>query len=245
MKPFFPYYGSKYRLCKQGFYPAPKENDIIVEPFAGSACYSVCHCPEQAILFDSYWCIAGIWDYLIHASPSDIMNLPSVITHIEELDCLPTGASNLIKFWLHKAPFSPATVIPAWYKKHRNPDTCHIWSQAVKKRIAGQVDQIKGWSSYCLPYSGSDNFYYDFLRNGTDSFWFIDPPYSGKAGRKYKEHDIDYDVLSDWVRNKGQARMIVCENEDLVHHWLDFKYQKCSYGMRGKRTELMYLQGFE
>ena len=40
MKPFFRYYGGKWRDCAK--YPPP-QFDTIVEPFAGSAGYSVRH----------------------------------------------------------------------------------------------------------------------------------------------------------------------------------------------------------
>lgn len=43
LHPFFPYYGSKWSLGP--LYPAPR-HDRIIEPFAGSACYSLHH-PER------------------------------------------------------------------------------------------------------------------------------------------------------------------------------------------------------
>ena len=61
MKPFFSYYGSKHRLCQQGFYPPPKVGNIVIEPFAGSATYSVYHESEHAILIDKDPVIANRW----------------------------------------------------------------------------------------------------------------------------------------------------------------------------------------
>ncbi|WP_066043971.1 DNA adenine methylase [Bathymodiolus septemdierum thioautotrophic gill symbiont] len=76
MKPFFSYYGSKYRLCQKGFYPAPKNGNVVIEPFAGSATYSVYHEVEYAILIDANPTIVGIWDYLINATTQQILSLP-------------------------------------------------------------------------------------------------------------------------------------------------------------------------
>ena len=57
LKPFFSYFGSKYQVTKH--YPIPKHN-ILIEPFAGSACYAL-HYPHKKVkLYDKYDAILWI-----------------------------------------------------------------------------------------------------------------------------------------------------------------------------------------
>lgn len=69
----FPYYGSKTRLSKH--YPPPQYKKII-EPFAGSAAYSLHYADREVILCDRDPVIAEVWRYLIAASPEQIRALP-------------------------------------------------------------------------------------------------------------------------------------------------------------------------
>ena len=50
MKPMFSYFGSKYKLAKH--YGAPRF-DTVIEPFAGSAAYSLYWEPKNVILYDA------------------------------------------------------------------------------------------------------------------------------------------------------------------------------------------------
>lgn len=63
LKPFFTYFGGKYRLAPK--YPKPMYN-TIVEPFAGSAGYSLRYPEREVILNDLDPVISGIWEYLIN-----------------------------------------------------------------------------------------------------------------------------------------------------------------------------------
>lgn len=74
MKPMFSYFGSKYKLAK--LYGAPR-HDTVIEPFAGSAAYSLYWEPKNVILFDKSPIIVSIWNYLITASEKQIMDLPT------------------------------------------------------------------------------------------------------------------------------------------------------------------------
>lgn len=47
LRPFFRYFGSKWLVGKH--YPAPM-HETIVEPFAGSACYSLHHFDRKVVL---------------------------------------------------------------------------------------------------------------------------------------------------------------------------------------------------
>ena len=74
LKPFFTYFGGKYRIA--GKYPYPIHMKII-EPFAGSAGYSLRHYSRlrQVELWDVNPQIVGTWDYLIKSPESEILSL--------------------------------------------------------------------------------------------------------------------------------------------------------------------------
>lgn len=75
LKPFFKFYGGKWRATN--LYPEPRHNTLI-EPFAGSAGYALNYAHLDVKLYDVDPIIVGIWDFLIHASMSDIMDLPDL-----------------------------------------------------------------------------------------------------------------------------------------------------------------------
>ena len=69
LRPFFPYFGSKWSIA--GKYQAPR-HEMVIEPFAGSACYSLHHHRKKVVLIDSSEAIAGLWQFLIRVSPEEI-----------------------------------------------------------------------------------------------------------------------------------------------------------------------------
>ena len=73
MKTFINYFGSKYRSAKM--YPDPSCN-VIVEPFAGAAGYSLMHHKKKVMLFEKNDILCQMWNWLINASPSDVYDLP-------------------------------------------------------------------------------------------------------------------------------------------------------------------------
>ena len=71
----FRYYGRKKAVVKK--YPKPYHHTII-EPFAGSAAYSMEYYWHDVTIVDCYDVIIGIWRYLQQASKKDILSLPDV-----------------------------------------------------------------------------------------------------------------------------------------------------------------------
>jgi len=69
----FSYYGSKSKIVD--YYPPPKHKRII-EPFAGSARYSLKYWQNDVLLVDKYPVIVDVWNYLKNASEQDILKLP-------------------------------------------------------------------------------------------------------------------------------------------------------------------------
>jgi hypothetical protein len=130
LKLFFTFFGGKWRIAK--YYPVPV-HDTIVEPFAGSAGYSL-HYPEKDVrLFDADSIICGVWDYLIRVSEGEIMALPPVVKDVRELD-VPQEAKWLIGFWLNKGTISPCNIPGKWMRDHLRVEqrVNSYWGEGVK-----------------------------------------------------------------------------------------------------------------
>ena len=208
MKPFFTYYGGKYRSI--GKYPKP-EHDCVVEPFAGSAGYSVRHNAKRVVLCDLDPIICGIWSYLTKVSERELMSLPNLELG-QSIDTLSVNqeAKWLIGFWVNKGSSQPKKTLSKWATKHPN----FFWGDTVKARLASQVHQIRHWEVYQVSYRDCP-----VPGNAT---WFIDPPYQ-IAGKHYRfgSKGINYLDLGDWCRSR-KGLTLVCEN--LGADWLPFQF---------------------
>lgn len=212
LSPFLSYYGSKFKAA--GRYEAPK-HDLIIEPFAGAAGYSLRYSNKKVKLIEKDKRIAGIWKFLINAKPSDILELPlmdleQTITEIPACD--PDG-KELIRAWLQGGSRNGKNSFSSMAKNNltKNPNTPAFWGKACRLRIASQVNFIKHWTIIEGEYG---------LAKNEIATWFIDPPYNNAAGRVYNHHKLDYIALGNWCRSR-QGQAIVCENEGA--DWLPFR----------------------
>lgn len=220
IRPFFSFYGSKWRIAKR--YPKP-EYDHIIEPFAGSAGYSLRYTEKQVTLYDADSTICSVWDYLISAPTSEIESLPIDVKHVDEVKGS-QEAKWLIGFWLNHACVSPMLSPSAWMRKGKHNTS--FWGEEIRNRIAKQQQFIRHWEIIEGKYDAATN------HNAT---WFVDPPYQGKCGRLYKHNDIDFEVLGNWCQDR-RGQVIVCESEGA--NWLDFRpfhEAKAMEGPRGKK----------
>lgn len=231
LKPFWRYYGGKYRAAPR--YPIPVHKTIF-EPFAGAAGYSLRYHWLDIILTDKSPIVAGIWQYLIRATRFDIISIPDT----ESIEDLPASVSQeakwLIGFWLNNATVTPSKTLSAGRRKlaatGRNFEG---WNQNTKERIARQIHLIRHWKCICGDYRRAIN------RTAT---WFIDPPYNNRVGRYYPYSDIDYKELGNWCRLR-LGQVIVCENEGA--DWLPFEpfhLLKPGFNSKGSQ-EVIYTQG--
>ncbi|CAH2810259.1 MAG: hypothetical protein PPHEINF_6364 [uncultured Paraburkholderia sp.] len=143
MRPFFPYYGSKWNIARH--YPKPS-TDLVIEPFAGSAGYATFHDCSRVQLIDADPIIAGVWSYLIRASAKEILALPELP---EVGDCVDNynicqEAKWLIGFWLNRGSASPKKTRTAY--SARTDKAQLVWSTRAKQRIASQLEGVSGWS---------------------------------------------------------------------------------------------------
>ena len=220
LKPFFTYFGGKWRAAPH--YPKP-EHDTIVEPFAGSAGYSLRYPDRNVILNDLDPAVAGTWDYLIKAPESEIRALPlwdGTWETVNDLD-IPQEARWLIGWWLAKGSAHPRLSPTSWMLGDRSRSP--YWGEGIRERIASQQKHIRHW----LVSKSS----YDSLP-AMKATWFIDPPYM-EAGKEYRQgaKGIDFDRLADWSRSRpGQA--IVCESAGAT--WLPFRHFRDMQATYGK-----------
>jgi len=206
VKPMFSYFGSKYKLAKR--YGGPRY-DTVIEPFAGSAAYSLFWDPKRVILIEKNPIIASIWQYLIAVSEDEILSLPQDFESVNDLD-ISLGAKYLIGFWIGKGKSTPGITRSKWGRQYADYPDCKVWNAAVRKRIASQLEKIRHWEVIAGDYTHAPDI---------EAHWFIDPPYI-KAGKPYPVRDVDYSALADWSRER-KGFVQVCENDGAT--WLPFQ----------------------
>lgn len=218
MMPFFTFFGGKWRAAPH--YPKP-EYDFIVEPFAGSAGYSIRYYQRQIILIEKDPIIANLWTWLTRVSGDEIASLPLDVKDVRELDlCQP--AKSLIGFWLNKGMTSPCNIPSKWMREGWRPKS--VWCDEIRERIATQVELIRHWDVIQGDYWEITN---------ESATWFIDPPYqiSGLRYRFSSKH-IDFERLASFCTTRlGQT--IVCEQEGAT--WLPFEPFRETKALEGKR----------
>jgi site-specific DNA-adenine methylase len=210
LRPFWRYYGGKYRAAPK--YPAPVY-DHIVEPFAGAAGYALRYHTKRVTLVDAYPVVAGIWRYLIAATPAEILRVP-LVECVDDLPAwVPQEARWLVGFWLH-ASFAPATRLSPVQRRDMERGWAAGWGERSRGRVASQVDAIKHWRIIEGDYRAAGDH---------SATWFVDPPYNNRAGQKYVHgaKRIDYGALATWCRGR-QGHVIVCENTGA--DWLPFRH---------------------
>lgn len=215
------YYGSKSKIIK--YYPPPKY-DKIIEPFAGTAQYSLKYYDRDVVLVDKYEVIIKIWKWLQQCSPGDVLGLPRLkygeTVDDYEFDCI--EAKWFIGMIIVGAPTRPKLAASKW-KTELRPN-----AQNYKlEYAANNLFRIRHWEIV-------HGDYFDIKNQ--EATWFIDPPYQS-SGKYYKYNDIDYEFLSKWARErKGQS--IVCEQEGA--DWLPFKVLIRQRGINSSSNEMIY-----
>jgi hypothetical protein len=210
MKPFWNYYGGKWRMAPK--YPEPRF-DTIVEPFAGAAGYSMRYYGRNVVLLDTYAAVAETWRFLIGASPSDILAIPIVSSVGDLPDSVRGGARLLVGWTLTTSGVCPVQNMSAGLVRHHARGWMgNGWSEKRRARIAAQVPLIKHWRVQNLDYRCSPDI---------EATWFIDAPYE-RAGYKYRKSPIklDFEHLATWCRER-RGQVIVCEAQGAK--WLPFE----------------------
>ena len=210
----FSYYGSKSKVVN--LYPSPKFGKII-EPFAGSARYSLKYFDRDVLLVDKYQVIVDLWHYLQQASESDILKLPKMRKgdDIRKYG-LSEGETLLLSFLAGHGVANPQYIV-SQFADYDNGN------HGVYSRISKNLNKIRHWQIICADYQSIEN---------QEACWFIDPPYK-EGGQYYKFNDIDYHVLGDWCKSRN-GQVIVCENTKA--DWLPFYPMRQIQGARSTMT---------
>lgn len=225
MRPFFPYYGSKWNIAR--YYPAP-EHDLVVEPFAGGAGYASFHGAKRATLYDKDPIIVGVWSYLLRVTPSEILALPEIAEVGDSVDNydLPQEAKWLVGFWLNRGSAQPKKSRTAYSARSEGGQL--IWSQRARDRIAKQLPLLCGWTV-------TEGDFADAVDE--EATWFVDPPY-GDKGRFYRVPFSDYSRLGAWCKDR-RGLMIACEGPGAT--WLPFAELGSFKSTKGRATEVAYV----
>lgn len=223
MRPFFPYYGSKWRSSR--LYGKPRHT-ILVEPFAGSAGYATYWDHPCTRLFDLDENIVAVWRYLIGASQTEILALPNIEPGepIADLAVTPE-AKILIGFWANRGSASPKATLTSWAARTERAQS--VWGARARERIASQLDGIRQWRIEQASYEQA---------LGYAATWFIDPPYVEK-GRYYRKRFHDYTALAEWCFSR-RGQVIVCEGANA--NWLPFEPIGERKSTRGKAIEMCW-----
>ena len=233
-RPYFRYYGSKYKGAR---HYGPPRRELVIEPFAGSACYSTYWDHPNVALYDLGDEVCAAWDWLISCSEDDIRRIPEVFHTNDEFQALPLGPRQIVYWFIIFGECERARHLPPRYLELVNTGVAtgawgkwvaearakgktgtdmelvstNSWGPNLKDRLIRQKPLLKGWSI-------TQGSYADIPMR--EAHWHVDPPYQGAPGRKYIHSDIDFSHLGDWCKALPGA-VDVCENEGA--DWLPFR----------------------
>lgn len=222
MKQFFKHFGSKARLAHR--LPPPRFKTLI-EPFAGSAAYTVKHAKpfHDVLLFDVDERVCTIWDFLIHASPADIMALP--VEHFlnggdirDESLGLDQPRFLFLQRWMAISGTHSYSLAPC-LRQDRDGMAGNVWCEMTRARIAKQVDKIRHWKIHRASYTECPD---------VEAHWHVDPPYQfNEHGHgEYDCEPLDYAALGQWCQSR-QGDITVHEQEGAT--WLPFRTLKSDH----------------
>jgi site-specific DNA-adenine methylase len=216
----FYYYGRKKQLAR--YYPSPKF-DTIVEPFAGSAAYSLygSNWRRQVVLVEKDEKVASIWRWLIEdATAEEILRMPDLLVGEKSSEFLH------IIHAVTKMAFAFRTI-------KVTPVLARNW-EISKRHMAADLHKIKHWTIVCGDYTESPD---------VEATWFIDPPYKGGSGMGYRHNSalMDYEALADWAMSR-KGQVIFCEGNE--GDYLPFVRLREQKGVAGKSSsELVFVRG--
>lgn len=211
----FSYYGSKSKIVN---YYQPPIYKRIIEPFAGSARYSLKYWQNDVLIIDKYERLINIWKHLQQSTIKDIEQLPILKKgeNLNNFEFLSNEEKDLLGFMIQAGVNAPR--LTCTEAGVRNQKT-------AKNNIMRDLHKIKHWEII----HGS----FEDLKN-EEATWFIDPPYQfGGEYYRINNKNLDYNKLGEWCKErKGQT--IVCENTKA--DWLPFKQLKKIQGMAQTNT---------
>ena len=234
----FGYFGAKHGLAR--FY-SPPLHDVVIEPFCGSAAYSVYWAKKgkvkHAILRDTNVKIVELWRRLKFMSEKDLDSIPD-----------PVKGERTVEPLIAAASAEQGMAVLSGRSRQVTERMVKSWPN-LKSRIREALPFIRDWDVEHASYDACPDI---------EATWFIDPPYGFRIGEDGKQraggvryHEwfpqdpIDYKVLAAWsMSRKGQV--IVCEQHPAS--WLPFvefrrQTNNVGAGTRSIRTEVVFEKG--
>jgi len=219
------YYGSKSKVINK--YPPPRHPKII-EPFAGTAQYSLKYWDNEVLLIEKYSVITNIWKWLQTCSPSDILGIRKLKFGESTDDFIWScqEEKDLVGFIITGAPSMPKKKASRW------KTVCRPNTQNYKLNlIAESLYKIRHWKIVEGDYKDAKN---------EPATWFIDPPYFvGGKYYKYGSKDLDYNSLGNWCLER-EGQLIVCESSGA--DWMPFTYLTTLRGNKKNYNEVVFLR---
>lgn len=221
MRPFFPFYGSKWNIAR--YYPPPA-HDLVIEPFAGGAGYATFYDCKRVRLVDADPIVVGVWEYLMRVTPAEIEALPEMPEVGDSVNNyrLSQEAKWLIGFWLNRGSATPKKSRTAYSAR---TDKAQLnWGARAKSRIVSQLPALAGWTVTLGPYSTAEDI---------TATWFVDPPY-GEKGRFYRVPFQSFETLGAWCRSR-RGQVIACDAPGAT--WLPFEPLGSFKSSKGRAAE--------
>lgn len=196
---------------------------LIVEPFAGSARYSLHHSEHEVWINELSPRIYRIWRWVQQATRKHIEQLPEPTPgeDLRKYKWLSEVERDLLGLSVCRGQAEPRNVLSGWAAESNEP-----WR--LKLRLLERLEDIRDWRITNLDY---------FDLPDLEGTWYVDPPYQF-ARRRYPEDDIDYDELGAWCRSR-RGQVIVCE--ELGATWLPFKPLKEVWTSCRRMTEAVWV----
>lgn len=190
----FSYYGSKSKIIN--LYPKPKYQ-LIIEPFAGAAWYSLLYSDNRVLLNEKYDKIFGIWNWLVNkATKQEILDNRNFIVNqdISKLN-LQQEHKDLIGFCINRGSTAPRNIVQKWSCQVKEKSDWASTPYYRLTKIAESLNKIKHWRIKLGNYQDINNM---------EATWYIDPPYQN-GGERYIENKIDYQELRRMVQIKKRT----------------------------------------
>lgn len=219
------YYGAKTTIVN--YYPKPIYKSII-EPFAGTARYSLKYFDNDILLMDKYDVIIKIWQGLQQASEKDVLGINRILVHhkrADEYEFDSEWEKLLFQFLIKKAPERPSLKVTDRVSVHR-PN----YLKYSLERIAKGLFKIRHWKIVKDTYENTP-----YQLNTT---YFIDTPYQfGGECYPCSSRHLNFPIVGSWCRSLP-GQVIVCEN--MKANWLPFVPLKEMKGSLGFSKEAIW-----